>query len=541
MTGADVLEISDLTVDIDGPNGTVRALDQVSLSVAAGEVFGLVGESGGGKSMLARSIVRQLPGRARVSGSVQVDGRDVFAMDAEALRQHRGAGAALCFQTPRSSLSPARTVGHQIVDRLRAHAGMDETEAWKAALALFQQVGIREPERRLGAFPHEMSGGQCQRVMIALALACGPRLLLADEPSTGLDVTLTRDILALIAAQAGKDRGVIVISHDLAAIAAICDRIGVLETGRLVEIGPTAQLLTRPTHPYTKRLVAAVPDINRVRAATGAPAGGGGPLLAVENADVVYRSRFGRQGHQALFDVSLSLRKGETLGIVGESGCGKSTLSRTIMGLIRPTRGRVMIDGIDLAGLGRSRLRHLRNRMQMVFQDPIDALNPRRSVAQIVADPLRLIRLGRAEQDRRIDAILTDVGLGPDYRKRRPHELSGGQAQRVGIARALVIDPALVVLDEPTSALDVTIQAQILELIRRLTARRDRGYLFVSHDLAIVRSICDRVMVLSEGRVVEEGPTDRLFEAPQDPYTRRLLAAVPSLSTVSERHAGNGG
>ena len=541
MTGTDVLEISDLTIDIDGPNGTVRALDQVSLSVAAGEVFGLVGESGGGKSMLARSIVRQLPGRARVSGSVQVDGRDVFAMDAEALRQHRGAGAALCFQTPRSSLSPARTVGHQIVDRLRAHAGMDQAEAWQAALALFQQVGIREPERRLGAFPHEMSGGQCQRVMIALALACGPRLLLADEPSTGLDVTLTRDILALIAAQAGKDRGVIVISHDLAAIAAICDRIGVLETGRLVEIGPTAQLLTRPGHPYTKRLVAAVPDINRVRAASGAPADEGGPLLAVENADVVYRSRFGRQGHQALFDVSLSLRKGETLGIVGESGCGKSTLSRTIMGLIRPTRGRVMIDGIDLAGLGRSRLRHLRNRMQMVFQDPIDALNPRRSVAQIVADPLRLIRLGRAEQDRRIDAILTDVGLGPDYRKRRPHELSGGQAQRVGIARALVIDPALVVLDEPTSALDVTIQAQILELIRRLTARRDRGYLFVSHDLAIVRSICDRVMVLSEGRVVEEGPTDRLFEAPQDPYTRRLLAAVPSLSTVSERHAGNGG
>ena len=541
MIGTDVLEISDLTVDIDGRNSTVRALDQVSLSVAAGEVFGLVGESGGGKSMLARSIVRQLPGRARVSGSVRVDGRDVFARDAETLRPHRGAGAALCFQTPRSSLSPARTVGHQIVDRLRAHAGMDQAEAWQAALALFQQVGIREPERRLRSFPHEMSGGQCQRVMIALALACGPRLLLADEPSTGLDVTLTRDILALIAAQAGRDRGVIVISHDLAAIAAICDRIGVLETGRLVEIGPTAQLLTRPTHPYTKRLVAAVPDINRVRAATGALADDGGPLLTVANADVVYRSRFGRQGHQALFDVSLSLRKGETLGIVGESGCGKSTLSRTIMGLIRPTRGRVMLDGIDLAGLGRSRLRHLRNRMQMVFQDPIDALNPRRSVAQIVADPLRLIRLDRAEQDRRIDAILTDVGLGPDYRKRRPHELSGGQAQRVGIARALVIDPALVVLDEPTSALDVTIQAQILELIRRLTARRDRGYLFVSHDLATVRSICDRVMVLSEGRVVEEGPTDRLFEAPQDPYTRRLLAAVPSLPTVSERHAGDGG
>ncbi len=527
-----LLDIADLSVAIDGADGTVRALEKVALRVDAGEVVGLVGESGGGKSMIARTIVRLLPERSRVTGSVTLDGRDVLGLRDDDLRDHRGGGAALCFQAPRASLNPTRTVGRQVVDRLLAHDQATPEDARQRTVGLFTEVGLRDPDRQFDRFPHELSGGMCQRVMIALALACRPRLFIADEPTTGLDVTLTGEILKLIAAQAVPgERGVLIISHDLAAIARVCDRIAVLESGRMVETGPTVQVLGAPSHPYTRKLIAAVPDIARVREAMASPAtANGDPVLSVSNLDVVYRARFGRHGLRAISDVSFNLHAGETLAIVGESGSGKSTLSRAIMGLLRPTAGRIVFEGTDLAHLARRDIRDLRKRMQMVFQDPIDALNPRMSVEQIVSDPLRLVKMPAHERRPRIEAALSEVGLEPKFLGRHRHELSGGQAQRVGIARALVLDPAMVVLDEPTSALDVTIQAQILDLIRQLTRRRDRAYIMVSHDLATVRALCDRVIVIADGRIAEQGETESLFTRPSSPVTEALLAAAPRLS-----------
>ncbi len=525
-----LLEVVDLSVAIPTDTGTVQALDRVSICVARGEIVGLVGESGGGKSMLARAVVHLLPPAARASGRIRLDGVDVLSLSGEALRAYRGAGAALCFQAPRSALNPLRSVGSQVMDRLVAHQAMDRAAARRRAVALFGEVGIAEPERRFHAYPHEFSGGMAQRVMIAMALACRAKLLIADEPTTGLDVTLTRDMLELIAAPARKDgRGVLIISHDIASLSLICDRLIVIEKGRIVETGPTAHVLGNPMDAYTQRLIAAVPDIGRVRQAAALPAEAP-PLLRLDGVNVAYGSRFGGTARQALYDVSLSVKAGETVGIVGESGSGKSTLSRTVMGLLRPLSGRVAVDGVDLASLRGRAMQTFRRHMQMVFQDPFDALNPRRTVEQAIADPLRLVGIGGRERDRRIDAILADVGLDPTYRRRLPRELSGGQAQRVGIARALVIDPRLMVLDEPTSALDVTIQAQVLDLVRSLIARRDRAYLFVSHDLAIVRDLCDRVVVLSQGRIVEEGPTEQLFTAPVHPYTQTLLASAPRLA-----------
>jgi peptide/nickel transport system ATP-binding protein len=531
---ASLLEIEDLSVAIPGEDGVVQALDAVALTVATGEVVGLVGESGGGKSMIARAVIRLLPERARASGRLAVNGRDVFALSGEALRDHRGRGAALCFQTPRASLSPTRTVGRQIADRLLAHGELGEDGARAKGLALFAEVGLN-PERQFDRFPHELSGGMCQRVMIALALACNTRLLIADEPTTGLDVTLTGEILKLIAAQAVPgERGVLIISHDLAALSKVCDRVVVLEAGHVVEAGRTARILGAPAHPYTRKLVAAVPDIAKARGDSEPEAAREtAPLLSVRDLEVVHRARFGGKGVRALRGISFDVFPGETLAVVGESGSGKSTLSRAIMGLLRPSAGSITFEGTDISHLPRKAIRKLRRRMQMVFQDPVDALNPRMSVENIVSDPLRLIDMPADERSRAIDKALDDVGLSSQFRTRRPHELSGGQAQRVGLARALVIDPAMVVLDEPTSALDVTIQAQILDLIRHLTRRRDRAYIMVSHDLAIVRAVCDRVMVISDGEMCEFGPTEAIFSRPASPVTKALLAAAPRLTPAA--------
>ena len=537
---APLLDIRDLSVAIAGSHGTVQALDHVDILVSAGEVVGLVGESGGGKSMVARTVIRQLPERASASGTVTLNGSDVFALSDAALRDYRGSGAALCFQAPRASLSPTRAVGHQLVDRLLAHGTETKPEAAKnTAVSLFAQVGLRDPERQFDRFPHELSGGMCQRVMIALALACNPRLLIADEPTTGLDVTLTGEILKLIAAQAVPgERGVMIISHDLAALSAVCDRLVVLESGHVVEAGPTETILRHPANDYTRKLVAAVPDIAEKRTVATEPTQPGAvPVLRVRDLEVTYRARFGNKGFVALKDVTFDLMPGETLAIVGESGSGKSTLSRAIMGLLTPTAGQIVFEGSDLATLSRDQMRHMRRRMQMVFQDPIDALNPRMSVEDILSDPLRLIDMPAAERDAAIDRVLIDVGLGSQYRRRRRHELSGGQAQRIGLARALVIDPALVVLDEPTSALDVTIQAQILDLIRRLTQRRDRAYVMVSHDLATVRALCDRLIVVADGEIVEMGETEAVFTAPSSPVTQALLAAAPRLAGADPQTA----
>ncbi|MFN8222001.1 MAG: ABC transporter ATP-binding protein [Gaiellales bacterium] len=577
----------------------VAALTDVSLTLRPGEVLGVVGESGAGKTMLGRAIAGLLPSTARVTGELLVSGGDVLRMTPDELQQHRGKGVAICFQNPRTALSPVRRVGAQVDDRLRIHGGHDR---WTAK-ALFEAVGIREPERRLRAYPHELSGGMAQRVMVSLALACSPTIMIADEPTTGLDVTLARGVLQLFRTIAQEQRtAIVLISHDLPAIAEICDRVAVLYAGCLVEVGPTRTLIDTPTHPYTAALLAAAPDVSGAATRTlggtmpslaSAPAAcafaprcqlrrdrceaerpaleGVGDdhlsaclfasqhraertnltaalpasirshtlkdndpdvTLAVDDVEVVFRTQFGRRGFKALRGVSLAARRSETLGIVGESGSGKSTLARVVLGLVEPSAGSVRVGGVDLATLGRGDVRSLRTRVQMVFQDPIDTLNPRHTVEATLRDSHRLLQLSPREIDRRIDWALERVGLDRSLRTRRRHEISGGQAQRVGIARALVPDPEIVVFDEPTSALDATVQAQILALIESLMNEQDRTYLFISHDLATIRKVADTVVVLYLGRVVESGSVHDVFERPLHPYTRGLLSSVTSLRST---------
>jgi peptide/nickel transport system ATP-binding protein len=591
----DLLSIVDLSVVIRRPGGDVAALSDVSLDVGPGEVVGLVGESGGGKSMVARAIVGLLPGGSHVSGQVLFGGADVLRMGPAALEAHRGHGAALCFQNPRGALSPTRTVGRQLMDRLVTHRSMTRARARQTAGDLFEAVGIRDPRRRLLSYPHELSGGMAQRVMISIATGCAPGLLIADEPTTGLDVTLAREILRQFVEQARgpQRRGVLLISHDLASIAEVCDRVVVLYAGTVVESGPAGQVLRAPGHPYTQALLRSVPDVDgrpvvatsgampllreAPRACPFAPrcahadeqctdgrpattAAGKGwtlacfhpqttpvmaasgevvaarespvdrpPVLEIEDAHVTYRSRFGTGGHHALRGVSLRLGAGENLGVVGESGCGKSTLAKLVLGLVEPDRGSVRIDGQRMSDLRGRRLRRLRTRAQLVFQDPVGALSPRRTVADAIAEPLRALAVPATQRRARVEAVLDRMELDRSILARLPHELSGGQAQRVGIARALVGEPDLIVFDEPTSALDVTVQAQILRVIGDVAADRTRGSVFISHDLATVRGFADRVIVLYLGRVVEEGPVAEVFDHPRHPYTRALLSSAPSL------------
>ena len=597
-----LVDIRDLSVRLESASRTVAALSGVSLSIDRGEIVGVVGESGAGKTMLARAITGLLPEHAATSGELLFDGVDVLAMTGEQLRRHRGAGAAMCFQSPRRTLAPFRTVGGQIDDRLATHRWHAPEDA--SALALLEAVGIRDAQRRLRAYPHELSGGMAQRVMISLALSCYPSLLVADEPTTGLDVTLTRGILDLIAsATDGDERTVLVISHDIAAISRICDRIVVMYGGIIVEEGPTASVIRSPAHPYTAALLDSVPDIasgprrallglmpqferapeacpfaprctlaeDRCLAGLPAPrrigddwtaacvhAGDdrvgesgvalgnnaaavpapGVPIMAVDGVEVVHGGRFGRGGHRALRGVSIEVAAGETVGVVGESGSGKTTLARAILGLVRPTAGFVAFEGRDLRTLSGRELRALRRRMQMVFQDPLETLDPRRTVRQTLSDSLRLAEVTGTAAEARIAETLQRVALDQSMLGSRRHELSGGQAQRVGIARALIVDPDLIVFDEPTSALDVTVQAQILELIESLMAERSRAYLYVSHDLATVRNVASRVVVLYLGTVVEEGPSEEVFRRPLHPYTRALFAGIPSSARRRERSAG---
>ena len=600
------LHVDGLSVSLVGLNSTVVALTDVSFEVLPGEVVGLVGESGAGKSMIAHAIADQLPSSANVSGSIRIDGQDLLTARPGYPEVSNRVRAALCFQNPRLALSPTRTIGKQIADRLRKHQKSNSKEISESVLELLGRVGIRDPEGRSKSFPHELSGGMCQRVMIALALACDSSVLLADEPSTGLDVTLTGEILRLFREMADTDKqAVLIISHDIAAIATVCDRLIVLYAGSLVEVGLTNELLRAPAHPYTRALINAVPDLDR--AAPRSPLLHGmmpqlsavpvscpfaprclfsdqkcrsempsmvlqsdhwkvrcfhhkkpqsavsnphlmdsfseisgdqtnyqfeanKPMIRLEGVHVAYRSRSGGPTRAVLKDINLTFNRGDAVGVVGESGCGKSTLARAIMGLIAPTHGQVWFGDANLGRQSRAQLRQLRRHMQLIFQDALDSLNPRLRVDEIITDPLRLIELTREEKASSVDQILDQVSLDRSFKTRLPQELSGGQAQRVGIARGLVIDPDLIIFDEPTSALDATIQAQVLMLIQSLIERRDRTYLFISHDLATVRGLCDRVVVMYLGRVVEDGPVDRVFEDPRHPYTRALLGAIPQLN-----------
>ncbi|MFI0757925.1 ABC transporter ATP-binding protein [Streptomyces anulatus] len=530
MTTRDPLvEVSGLTVDF----GPVRAVDGLSFTLEAGGALGVVGESGSGKSASAYALLGLHRGTgARVGGSVRVAGTDVNTADDRELRALRGAGAAMVFQDPLSSLDPYYPVGDQIAEVYRVHRPVSRTAARARAVEVLDRVGIPDAARRSRLRPHEFSGGMRQRALIAMALACEPGLLIADEPTTALDVTVQAQILDLLHdLRHETGMGLLLVTHDVGVAAESVDEVLVMRHGKEVERGPVARVLGAPREPYTKELLAAVPRVETRRVVPVSPprvAEDAAPLLEA----VGLRREFGRgSGRVAAVDgVSLTVHAGRTLGIVGESGSGKTTLGRMLVRLLDPTAGRLRYGGQEIGSLPEKELRSFRRDLQMVFQDPVASLNPRRSVGESVADPLRAA--GESDEGRirdRVGELLERVGLDPGRYERYPHEFSGGQRQRVGIARALAAGPKLIVCDEPVSALDVTTQAQVVELLSELQRELGIGLVFIAHDLAVVRQVSDEVAVMRRGVIVEQGSADAVYADPQDPYTRQLLAAVPAL------------
>ncbi|WP_437017632.1 dipeptide ABC transporter ATP-binding protein [Streptomyces californicus] len=530
-----LVEVTDLTVDF----GEVRAVDRLSFTLEPGGALGVVGESGSGKSAAAYALLGLHRGTgARVGGSVLVAGTDVNAADERGLRALRGARAAMVFQDPLSSLDPYYPVGDQIAEVYRVHRPVNRRAARARAVEVLDRVGIPDAARRSRLRPHEFSGGMRQRALIAMALACEPRLLVADEPTTALDVTVQAQILDLLHdLRHETGMGLLLVTHDVGVAAESVDDVLVMRRGAEVERGPVARVLGAPREPYTKELLAAVPRVEARRTASVSAVEGAPLVPAVEDAAplieaVDLRRAFGRgSGRVAAVDgVSLTVRAGETLGIVGESGSGKTTLGRMLVRLLDPTSGRLRYRGREIGALSERELRPFRRELQMVFQDPVASLNPRRSVGESVADPLRAA--GERDEGRirdRVGALLERVGLEPAHFERYPHEFSGGQRQRVGIARALAAEPKLIVCDEPVSALDVTTQAQVVALLAELQRELGIGLVFIAHDLAVVRQVSDRVAVMRRGVLVEQGEADAVYEDPRDPYTRQLLAAVPAL------------
>ncbi|KVM71641.1 microcin ABC transporter ATP-binding protein [Burkholderia gladioli] len=540
-----LLSIEDFSASFGGR----AAVQTLSLSIARGERVALVGESGSGKSVTALSILR-LVRDAELSGRMLFDGEDLLAKSEQQMRGIRGADIAMVFQEPMTALNPLYTVGKQIAESLRLHEGLRPGAARERGIELLRRTGIPEPERRIDSFPHQLSGGQRQRAMIAMALACRPRLLLADEPTTALDVTVRQqivDLLIELQEQEAATRGmaVLLITHDLNLVRRFAQRVAVMEKGVLVETNETAALFANPQHPYTQRLL----DSEPVREVEPVPADAR-PILEVRDVAVDYRiaakglrSLFGKTRFRAVHEVALTLRRGETIGIVGESGSGKSTLAATVLGLQQPAAGAIEIDGLPLAEVRGSRgKRELYSRMQVVFQDPFGSLSPRMTVEQIVGEGLALHRPDMTASVRRgrIAALLDEVGLPAEAMLRYPHEFSGGQRQRIAIARALAVEPELLVLDEPTSALDVSIQKQVLKLLTNLQKKYRLSYLFITHDLAVMRAMAHRVIVMKAGRVVESGDALDVLNAPSHAYTQALLASsMLSTAAAAEERAND--
>jgi peptide/nickel transport system ATP-binding protein len=617
-----VLEVRNLQTQFFTDAGVLRAVDGVSFSVAAGETLGIVGESGSGKSVTASSLIRLLDEQARiVGGEVRFHDRDVLAMTPEELRTLRGNDIAMVFQDPMTSLNPVLRIAHQMVETMVAHGRFDKAQATERAVSLLGRMGITAPERAINSYPHQFSGGMRQRVMLALGFSNEPALLIADEPTTALDVTIQAQILDLIS-ELNRDFGaaIILISHALGVIASVCQRVLVMYAGEIVEEGPTEEVLADPRHPYTWALINAVPRVDRdmpesKRLVTieGAPPDSmamndgcrfqercpfriahcsehpplehfavgrkarcwvtqsGEPLPTTvasrptETAAPAGRTQaptssthalmlsvrglvkhfalpredfFGkRKVVRAIDGVDLDIAQGETVGMVGESGCGKSTFARLVVRIHEPTAGSIMFAGTDIAKASSSDIRPLRRRMQMVFQDPYASLNPRMTVGDILSEPLQFHALTRsaAETRSRVEELLAAVGLNPRMIARYPHEFSGGQRQRISIARALALEPEFIIADEPISSLDVNIQAQIINLLIDLQERFRLTHLFIAHDLAVVRHICDRIVVLYLGRIAEIAPAHELFAAPLHPYTRYLISAVPIPNAAAER------
>ena len=522
---APLLRVEDLTIAF-GPRPVVRNL---SFSLHRGETLALVGESGSGKSLSALSTLRLLPPAARIlSGRIALDGTDVLAADDRALQRLRGGVAGMIFQEPMTSLNPLHGIGRQVGEAVTLHRPLAGAALRARVLELLRLAGLPRAEERIGAYPHQLSGGQRQRVMIAAALANDPKLLIADEPTTALDVTIQAQILELLAdLKARLGMAMLLITHDLAIVRRHADRVVVMQDGEAVEQDTAAALFAAPQHPYTRMLLATQPHGRPAPVAAGAPV-----VVEAEAVRVHFPIRQGLLRRQAgavkaVDGVSLAVREGETLGLVGESGSGKTTLGLALLRL-EGSEGAIRFEGRDIQPLARRALRPLRRRMQIVFQDPYGSLSPRLSAGEIIGEGLEVHEpgLARAAREAAVAAALEEVGLDPGMAQRYPHEFSGGQRQRIAIARALVLKPRLLVLDEPTSALDVTVQAQVVELLRALQARHRLAYLFISHDLRVVRALAHRIIVLKDGRVVEEGEAEHLATAPREPYTRALMAAA---------------
>ncbi|MEO0432291.1 MAG: ABC transporter ATP-binding protein [Cyanobacteria bacterium J06656_5] len=520
------------------------AVENVSLSLEPGEMLGLVGESGCGKSTLGRAALRLLPGGSRTDGRSLFEGRDVFGLTAQDIRRFRGEAVSLVFQDPMTRLNPLMTIGDHCVETLQAHrSDLSRQAAKEIAIATLKSVSI--PASRWEQYPHEFSGGMRQRVAIALALLLNPKLIVADEPTTSLDVTISAQILDLLT-QLCRERGMalILISHDLALVGEYCDRIAVMYQGKLVELGSTEQVLYQPQAPYTQSLLQAAHQLQNYEAeGVTEPENPGPPLLRVQDLIKHYTieqtllsklfNRTPPDTIRAVDGISIDLHPGEVLGLVGESGCGKSTFSRALMQIIPPTSGRVEFMGQNLVGLSRTQLQTQRRNFQMIFQDPHACLNPMMTVGRGIADPLIIHGLATASEAKQmVRSMLTRVGLTPaDYYHRYPSDLSGGQQQRVAIARALITKPKLVICDEPVSMLDASVQAQVLELMLELKDELELTYLFITHDLWVARYLCDRIAVMNNGKIVELEPTEKLFNSPQHPYTKTLLSAAPLLAT----------
>jgi microcin C transport system ATP-binding protein len=536
---APLLEIRNLGTTFAGRAGAppVEAVRGLSLSLDRGETLALVGESGSGKSVTALSILQLLPYPLAAHGagsSIRFAGEELVGATAERLRRVRGNRIAMVFQEPMTSLNPLHTLERQIGETLLIHKHMGPAAARAHTLELLRLVGLPDAESRLGAYPHQLSGGQRQRVMIAMAIANEPDILIADEPTTALDVTIQAHILQLL--KDLRDRfgmALFLITHDLTIVRKMAERVAIMTQGEIVEAGPTAAIFDHPRHPYTRRLLAAEPKGRPPAADPAAP-----KLLAAADVKVWFPIRSGvlrrLKGYvKAVDGVSLAVRRGTTLGVVGESGSGKTTLGLALLRLTE-AQGNIRFATQDIAVLGQRQMRPLRREMQVVFQDPFSSLSPRLSVAQIVEEGLKVHRLAASVAERRhlIETALEEVGLDPEAADRYPHEFSGGQRQRIAIARALVLKPRFLVLDEPTSALDMSVQAQIVDLLRELQARHGLAYLFISHDLRVVRALAHEILVMKDGKIVEAGPTDRVMTSPEHPYTRALMAAAFDLAAL---------
>jgi microcin C transport system ATP-binding protein len=525
-----LLDIRDLSVAFHQQSGSTLAVDHISFDIKRRECVALVGESGSGKSVSALSVLKLLPypAASHPSGSIRFKGQDVLTMSENQIRGIRGNDISIIFQEPMTSLNPLHTIADQIGEILHLHNDISNALARSRTLELLRQVGIPDPETRLGSYPHQLSGGQRQRVMIAMALANEPDLLIADEPTTALDVTVQAQILGLLAdIRARLGMSLLFITHDLGIVRRIADRVCVMNSGKIVEQGPVEQVFNAPKHPYTRALLAAEPTPDPAPPRPGAPV-----VMSADNLKVWFPVKRGllrrTVGHiKAVDGVSLAVREGETLGVVGESGSGKTTLGLALLRLIS-SDGPIVFLGKNLQGLPFKGMRPFRRDMQIVFQDPFGSLSPRMSVGDIVAEGLRVHQksLSREDREAKVVKALKDVGLDPETRYRYPHEFSGGQRQRISIARAAVLEPSFVVLDEPTSALDMLFQAQMVDLLRELQRKRDLTYMFISHDLRVVAALASHLIVMREGKVVEEGPATELFKRPQTAYTRALFAAA---------------